>query len=743
MMRALRRFWPALLLLAIAIGFYWKVVLSRQYYWMDATDIAYQVIPWLQFQTTTWQHGSFPLWDPRLWGGQPVAGQVQPGVLNPLNWILFCVPMKDGHITLGTLNWYYVLIHYLAALFTYLCCRDRGISCTASILGACSFAFGGFMATILWPQILMSALWLPLLLLFLLRVDEGRRPMASSALAGMFLGLCFLGGHHNVPTYTAVLAAAYWTYYLLAGNLHPLRARVTAGAVFCASFLPIAAAQILPAVELGKLSVRWAGGLSPSTWGVKVPYSVHDIYSLYPTSVIGFAIPGFSRHTDTFVGLVVLTCAAFGAILYWRSKSTRIVVALAALGLLLALGSDSFLYGLVYQLWPGFDKARFPSMAIVLCHAGLAVLAALGFDACLQHARRVRPFQTMATRSLLGLAVFLYAALLILVALRNEQAREYRVLAITALHALFLAGILAAWLHGKLSNRLAAVLLIALSLNEMHPVATYVFRHREQPGRAIDLLERDRDIAAFLRSRPEPVRVEVDSHEIPYNFGDWYGIDQANGFVSGLLQNVYAFIAARQRAVLSGTNYYVGRGPKYPHQILVYSSSSGLNVYRDAEALNRVRTVHRALAARNAGEAVAATVRQDIDLASTAVVEGAAPALETCAGSDEVRIAEYAANHVTVDARMNCRGLLILGDSWCPGWKAYIDGVPAPIARVCSMVRGVVVEGGVHRVTFRYRPWTVFVGGALAALGFAFCAVVAFTRFGTRIEQWATGRAGL
>ncbi len=484
------------------------------------------------------------------------------------------------------------------------------------------------------------------------------------------------------------------------------------------------------------------GGVVSLDVGCQSALPVHDTCSLYPTSVLGFAIPGFSRHTDTFVGLVVLACAAFGAVLCYQRRGARIATALTALGLLLALGSDSLLHGIVCQLWPGLDKARNPSMAIALCHAGLAVLAAYGLEACFENAQRARRLQASVAKILTALAVFLYALLIVLITVRNEQAREYRVLAITALNSLLLAGVPAAWLYEKIPNRLAGILLIALALGEMHPVATFVFRHQDQPSRVIHKLEQHQDVAAYLRGRQEAVRVEVDSNEIPYNFGDWYGVDQANGYVPGILQSVFALIVDPRRPMLFGTNYYVGRNPKTPRQILVYTSTSGLNVYRDPDALPRVRTVHQAIGAPDDRAVVSAMRKPELNLVETVVVEGPAPVLAACAAPDDVRLAEYTANRIAVDARMSCRGMLILSDAWFPGWNVYVDGKPAPMLRVRSIVRGVVVDGGAHRVTFRYQPGALYAGAALTLLGLAICALALFGPSDARFARRTTERAG-
>src|SRR5437588_13112675 len=119
---------PAVLLLALTIAVHWKIALTDQYTWLDGTDLTHQILPWFQEEASQIRHTRLPIYDMHHWGGQSLIGQDQPGVLFPLNWILFLLREWHGRIALQFLNWYYIAIHYFAALFCYLLARDVGLS---------------------------------------------------------------------------------------------------------------------------------------------------------------------------------------------------------------------------------------------------------------------------------------------------------------------------------------------------------------------------------------------------------------------------------------------------------------------------------------------------------------------------------------------------------------------------------------------------------------------------------------
>lgn len=82
--------------------------------------------------------------------------------------------------------------------------------------------------------------------------------------------------------------------------------------------------------------------------------------------------------------------------------------------------------------------------------------------------------------------------------------------------------------------------------------------------------------------------------------------------------------------------------------------------------------------------------------------------------------------------------LLVIGETWFPGWQALVDGVPQPLLRVDVNYRGIMLDAGRHRIELRYRPWQFPVGCAVGALGLAVVALALVPRLGGR---WAATAA--
>ena len=163
----------AAILLAFTTFFYWKILLTSQFSLLLEYEAANQAYSWLNFWVSTVRQGIWPVWDPFAFSGHSFAGEMQTGAFYPLYLAFLLVPFKDGLFQPEAYQVFFALTHILGAYFMYLLVRELRLSFFAGLVAGVCFSFGGFLARLSGlPHLLGSAIWLPLLVLFLLRASD-------------------------------------------------------------------------------------------------------------------------------------------------------------------------------------------------------------------------------------------------------------------------------------------------------------------------------------------------------------------------------------------------------------------------------------------------------------------------------------------------------------------------------------------------------------------------------------------
>lgn len=705
---------PAILFLVIA-GFFWRLVLSNQYTWIAGSDLTNQVLPWMQYQAGEWHAGRIPLWDPYQWSGQPLIGQVQPGVAYPLNWLLYALPLRQGWLAQKSLHWYYVLIHFMAALFCYWLCRDLDCSRWASAIAGLVFALCGYVGYIDWPQMLNGAIWAPLVFLFLFRAGRGEKPLLNAAVSGALLGVAWLSGHHQAPTFIAFAAAGVWIWLVFRGG-RPNWRMASSVAVFLLFCVLISGLQVLPGIEYGRLATRWVGAPRALGWNDQVPYTVHEKYSLPPHTLFTVVLPVPDENSRPFMGLVAFSLALLAISCGWRHPAVRTLALVGTGGLLFALGNNNPLHGIIYSLVPFAEKARTPAHAIIIFNFAFSALVAFGIDALRREPAEWKRWGYYVSGAASVILLFCLGF-----TLAGKTAGDGRVL-LSGLLAMMFAAVLAGLARGGLSRPAAFTAIATLILIELGNVTAYYFVHRDDAAGMAGLtrLSQNADIVEFLRRQPSPFRIAVDDKEIPYNFGDWHGIEDSGGYLASLTNNqlVNPAFDTRMRNLLNVT-FSVGKEPLHPGWREVYKSSTGIRVFFNPDVLPRAWSAHSVVNAKTVDELKSYIRQKDFDLRRNAVLLNQSPAMESCAGEDLVRVTKHQSNLVEISARMKCRGLVLLADTWFPGWQATVDGKPTGIYEAYGVIRAVEVPSGNHLIIMRYRPLSVILGGFMTLAGVA------------------------
>jgi hypothetical protein len=172
------------------------------------------------------------------------------------------------------------------------------------------------------------------------------------------------------------------------------------------------------------------------------------------------------------------------------------------------------------------------------------------------------------------------------------------------------------------------------------------------------------------------------------------------------------------------------------------AGDSTLYVYRMREPVAAAYVTARVSQAPTAEEAF----RRKLDPAFEPGVDATVDALpgdwvESPPGdgnTGDVEIQFWGEEEVDLMVRAERPLLLVLNDSFFPGWSAHVDGIAAEIRRANYLSRGVFVARGEHQVRFRYRPRSFLIG-----IGISLAFLLAASAANPVLRSRARRRSGL
>jgi hypothetical protein len=750
--------WPlgtdlsAALGLAVAsLAFYYPLVfLGRVLVDYDAFVYFY---PQRVFLARSLLAGRIPLWDPDLFLGAPFLANPQTAVLYPPSWLFLIGPVE----TIYTVQ--LVLHAFLAAFFTYLLARHAfGLVPLAAALGGLVYAFGGFaVGQVGHLNQISAAAWLPAVLLAYHRFAVTRH-VAWLALGALALGLQLLAGHPQETYMTLIVLGIFGVVTAPWRNVRLLVVCGVAGAGMCALGAGLAAAQLLPTLELAPLSIRGAGvnwadavaGSLPSYLAVRALLPPYWIYVPY-TEYLGY------------VGVVAVTLGLLG-ILQGRARPVIFGLSVAFLGVFLALGENNQWYAFVFAWVPGFDTFRVPARWLLLWEFGAAVLAAVGADWVGRGAK-------LHVRSPM---FWLRAALVVLIVgvgfiwqhTSGEAFPQRRTpLAFAAVAAATLAVCVLPHLGRP---RLAVAILLAMTGLELWAVADASPIRQAPPAaftdgetvdwfRAHGVTDQERllslarpeyvpaaedDIRAQLSALPsdlvDMVLIAQKYHDtLTPNLPLQYGLNTADGYDGGVLPLLRwlhlsgllvqsprpdGVLLTRLDALpsdrildLLGVQYVVANSGTPSRDDLQTVDFGDLSIFVRPDRVPLSLVVFGVTPVADENAALQRMSAPDFDPNREVVVEGADAS--TSAGSAPLAVTPDVAEpqdwraHVSVPQA----GYLLQREAWYPGWRARVDGAEVPVLHADSLFRAIALEPGEHDVEV-YFDSSSFKRGALISL---------------------------
>ncbi|HJS58321.1 MAG TPA: YfhO family protein [Vicinamibacteria bacterium] len=711
--------------------------------------------------------GALPLWNPYVSFGLPMLADPSYQVAYPPTWL---------NLVLGPVTYYkcYVVAHALwAGVGLYLLLRRLGLGWPASFSGAMTWiASGPFLVVVSHTHHFAGTAWIPWVLVALDAALE-HASLNRAFMLGVVAAAQVLAGSGDLCLMTAFLGAG-WIAARAMNRSDAPRPRWSSAArslgIAAAVAAGLSAIQWLPTLSILRSGFRLEmQDLGRLYWSLH-PASLIDF--LVPRLVADLPVSDAARaalfesreplFADHYVGAAALALVATG--LFTCRGLLRNYAALGlATALILSLGGHTPVYPALMRVTP-LGMLRFPSKYVIAVGFLWALLVALGADAALRAVTSRRASRAAAAVALAlallaggavawlmghpdGLSNLLAPAASGTTAVSEATARLAKTCGVLAV-----AGWLV-WLAPGV-RRGAAVARGALVVLALGDVAL--------AGRRVNTAAP----AELLTSRPQVAQLVPEGSRLYVSLAhkdEWLkldrkpqGWDSSWAMALGWLQLVLPPTGARFGLNGSYDGDFTGLAPPLLSNLTLILSQAGgsplgLRLLRMAgvdyvvapgstpwPVLQPVTEVPSVLSgpvrlfrvpgsfpeavvrgqARWAGEPASVNLLADaafdpdreVILAGSGVEGGVADFV------GQVRELSRRADRLELEVETSHRGYLVVLRTHDAGWRAFVDGAPAPLLRANVLFQGVVVPAGRHVVHLTYRPQAVLWGAGLSAL---------------------------
>jgi hypothetical protein len=706
------------LLGAVVVATFLPVLAGRFYGTGDMRDV---FIPLETFFQQEQRSGRLPTWDPNVAWGFPVLAAAQLGFYYPPLLLLRWLPI-----------WFYfpvVLIgHFFAlALGMYIWLRQEAYSKSASFLGSLIFTLSAFgLQHLTHFNIVLAIAWLPWQLLVASRLARHKTlSHRDIALAGLVLGIPFLIGQIQIPLFLLLFTAVFFMYrwYQHSPAQQPVFGKWALIALVIGG---IAAAQLLPTFELARLSSRGAGG------DFDIERANQHSFPLYHLPTLLF--PRFYGADDTywgkrleieygfFIGTFPLLLALGGL---WHSVRHRRYFwpGVTLIAFLLALGhlSPFRLLWLEPSLW--FFSA--PARWLLFTTLGLAVLAAHGWE---QLGVNYRPTARLVQWAGASVATLVVLANLLLFVypdqIKNLAISQLPTLPITLAYE-------PSYYRLKIEQLITSAQQSSVSLTAwptylpLVVLAAVPWLIRSTRGQWVLLGLSVLELGVFAstasplipwsRLLTPPASIAKLPPEIQQGEARLVSVRESGdrgAIFTDPASRPNPAVREEQRQLLVPLVYaqFDLAGVEWPASLDLQDHEAALQQLRASgnytianEELARELNIGAVLALDDTGQVTisALTAKPRVELLTAA--------------SQPMTNATLAYDYPTpqsvrIITTTRQPGVVVLRDTWLPGWEAAVDERPAVIAKREPFFRAINIPAGTHTVTMHYRPLSVRLG---------------------------------
>lgn len=614
---------------------------------------------------------------------------------------------------------------------------------------------------------LCTMIWLPLILLFSEMFIRTRK-FFYALLGGVAVAFTILAGHPQYFFYTSIAVVIYFIIRIIQEFREHRNWKYvgyhTAGiCILYVAGVSLAAIQLLPAFEMIQHSARQTISYE---WVCQFSFAPENFITLFIPEFLGDSLktPYWGRYylweMSLYVGILPLLLSALASF-YARNKFTKTFLIMALITMILALGKFTPLFKILYAIVPGFNMFRGNSKFIFIVVFSLSVLSGIGAEYLQKGIFTKKKISTffyitiamVAAISLFLLIFFVFRAgygtwhgIIQKICSWGDRYTTLPNLKDTGfLHATFAVAtrgavkliilsilsllVIGLWMNGRLRSQILIPITLALLFGDL-----WCFGNQYMVTFDARQCFWNKELLDALKNDTGPFRITTVGH-FELNQGMAHDISHIGGYDANVIKEYSEFI-----------NLSDGKPVEEPRIVMEVAQLSKLTnmfnlkyillpahvkiehptikpVFRDAkyalfdntQALPRAFIVHSAKTLQGRDAMFKELSSPEFDPVKYIVLEESTNIIKNADTKNlpqepHPAILEYSPNSVTIRATLLEEGYLVLGDTFYPGWNAYVDGKKSKVLKTNYILRSVFLEKGEHIVKFVYEPKSFAIG---------------------------------
>lgn len=702
-------------------------------------DTVLQIYPWRSISMDLIKKFQPPLWNPYNFSGSPLLANIQSAPFYPANIFYFVFPEEYSWSLL------IILQPILAVSGMYLFMRILGLRTVSSVFAAVAYGFCLYMTVFLEYNTIGHILGLlPFALYGLEKYLRTQRPWAI--LVFIFsLSVMFLAGHLQLATLAFGFTVIYCIFRLYIEKSSKKLIAVYAGSL--AISLLVASIQLIPALELIQNSARVSQEYEFLV--NKLLFQPYQLAMFFVPDIFGNPATRNFLANETYptkagyIGILPLMFAVVAAFSLKKNKIIMFFSGVCLLALLFLVRSP--FTELFYSFEIPLFSSSSPSNAWFLFSLSACALAGFGMEKVLQN--KIKP------REIITFSLFALVILSLSFLLKKESVYLKQVV---LPFFILLIGIVLVFLASRTKSKkylicLGLIVLTTLELfylfqkfnpfspkDSFYPPSEVVNFIKENSkgsrtigiGQAAILPNLQTQLRIYSPEGYDPLYPKtyaqfVYSTEKQMLFSDFSNATRSNASLGDLFGDGKLVEDENKLKVINALNVRVvldrvenGNTEKnFPSQTFksVYDKD-GWKVYENLSALPKAYLVGSFKVVDD--EDFAKTFfSPDFDLKES-VVLAKDPGITQENRTGGKVVANYLKeNEVSFTGTSQSDAIFVLGDTYYPGWKAFIDGKETEIIRANHTFRAVVFPKGEHEVLFVYSPTSFIYGMYISIIG--------------------------